>query len=123
MAPPRCNPQHPGRRRCGSAASTLRLVLGPVGVSAGSRGFATRTIGELGRCAADVRAPDPMEVGSVSVIPVPAAPEQPEPAEASARPLRLVTHEHAWELRAVEYDDAFEVRRYECAGCDDVMYR
>jgi hypothetical protein len=64
-----------------------------------------------------------MEVGSVSVIPVPATPEPSESDETPTRPLRLVTHEHVWQLRSVEYDDAFEVRRYECAGCDDVLYR
>ena len=58
----------------------------------------------------------------MSVFPVPAQPEQPT---SSARPqLRLVPeHDHVWELRAVEYDETFEVRRYECAGCDDVLYR
>jgi hypothetical protein len=64
-----------------------------------------------------------MEVGSVSVIPVPATPEPSETPETTTPPLRLVTHEHSWELRSVEYDDAFEVRRYECTGCDDVLYR
>lgn len=62
----------------------------------------------------------------MSVIPVPATPEQSEPAETAAtttRPLRLVTHEHTWQLRSVEYDDSFEVRRYECEGCDEVLYR
>jgi len=62
----------------------------------------------------------------VSVFPVPAAPEPSEPpeaAEAPAPPLRLVTHEHQWELRSVEYDETFEVRCYECTGCDEVMYR
>jgi hypothetical protein len=58
----------------------------------------------------------------VSVFPVPAEPEQ---SESSARPqLRLVAeHEHVWQLRAVEYDESFEVRRYECDGCTDVLYR
>jgi hypothetical protein len=64
-----------------------------------------------------------VEVGSVSVIPVPATPETLDHSETSMPALRLVTHDHAWQLRSVEYDDAFEVRRYECAGCDDVMYR
>jgi hypothetical protein len=64
-----------------------------------------------------------MEVGSVSVIPVPATPESSELVETPPRPLHLVTHEHVWELRSVEYDDTFEVRCYECTGCDDVMYR
>ncbi|MGY2875024.1 hypothetical protein ACVW00_002214 [Marmoricola sp. URHA0025 HA25] len=57
----------------------------------------------------------------MSVIPVPATPEPSDPPETPL--LRLVTHEHTWHLRSVEYDDAFEVRRYECAGCDDVLYR
>jgi hypothetical protein len=67
-----------------------------------------------------------MEVGSVSVNPVPAAPEPSEASEnpeTPARPLRLVIHEHQWELRSIEYDDTFEVRCYECTGCDEVMYR
>jgi hypothetical protein len=64
-----------------------------------------------------------MEVGSVSVNPVPAAPEPSDPPDIPARPLRLVTHEHEWKLRFVEYDDTFEVRCYECTGCDDVLYR
>jgi hypothetical protein len=64
-----------------------------------------------------------MEVGSVSVIPVPATPEPSDPVETPVRPLHLVTHEHVWELRSVEYDDTFEVRCYECTGCDGVLYR
>ena len=59
----------------------------------------------------------------MSVIPVPATPEPSESAETLAPPLRLVTHEHVWQLRSVEYDDAFEVRCYECTACDDVLYR
>jgi hypothetical protein len=38
--------------------------------------------------------------------------------------LHLVApHEHAWRLRTVEYDDALEVRRYECETCEDVLFR
>lgn len=38
--------------------------------------------------------------------------------------LRLVPrHEHTWALRAVEFDDGLEVRRYECGSCDDVQFR
>jgi hypothetical protein len=38
--------------------------------------------------------------------------------------LRLVPpHEHEWQLRSVEYDDALEVRRYECTSCEDVLFR
>jgi hypothetical protein len=59
----------------------------------------------------------------VSVTPVPPASEPSEPTETTAPPLRLVTHEHQWELRSIEYDDTFEVRCYECTGCDEVMYR
>ena len=59
----------------------------------------------------------------MTVIPVPATPEPSDAPEAVSRPLRLVTHEHAWELRSVEYDNALEVRCYECTGCDDVLYR
>jgi hypothetical protein len=58
----------------------------------------------------------------VSVIPVPATPEPADSPETPS-PLRLVSHEHVWQLRSVEYDDAFEVRCYECTGCDDVLYR
>jgi hypothetical protein len=69
-----------------------------------------------------------MEVGSVSVIPVPAAPDAPESVATATPALRLVTggapaHDHVWELRSVEYDETFEVRCYECTDCDDVMYR
>jgi hypothetical protein len=50
----------------------------------------------------------------------PAEPTGPDPAPR----LRLVpTHEHAWRLRAVEYDEGLEVRCYECAECDDVLFR
>lgn len=59
----------------------------------------------------------------MSVIPVPATPEPSDPVATPVRPLHLVTHEHVWELRSVEYDDTFEVRCYECTGCDDVLYR
>ena len=59
----------------------------------------------------------------MSVNPVPAMPEPSESLEPAVRPLHLVTHEHTWQLRSVEYDDAFEVRRYECDGCDEVVYR
>jgi hypothetical protein len=48
------------------------------------------------------------------------------PAEAasSAAVLQLVPgHEHTWELRAVDFDDGLEVRRYECSRCDDVQFR
>ena len=38
--------------------------------------------------------------------------------------LRLVPgHDHTWELRTVEFDEGLEVRRYECGGCDDVLFR
>ena len=68
------------------------------------------------------------------VIPFPAVPEPSEPSESTgasaskadttAPTLRLVAgHEHVWELRSVEYDDALEVRRYECTGCEDVHFR
>lgn len=60
----------------------------------------------------------------MSVIPLPEEPDAAEPRSTPPPTLRLVTeHEHVWQLRAVEYDDALEVRRYECAGCDDVMFR
>jgi hypothetical protein len=57
----------------------------------------------------------------VSVDPIPDVPEQPVQVPPI---LRLVPgHEHVWQLRAVEYDEAFEVRRYECEGCAEVMFR
>jgi len=63
-------------------------------------------------------------VGSVSVTPIPAVPDEPGSATTAAPQLRLVAgHEHSWQLRAVEYDEAFEVRRYECGGCDEVLFR
>jgi hypothetical protein len=35
----------------------------------------------------------------------------------------VAPHEHTWQLRAVEYDDALEVRRYECDRCAEVLFR
>jgi hypothetical protein len=32
-------------------------------------------------------------------------------------------HEHTWELRAVDFDEGLEVRRYECSDCEDVQFR
>jgi hypothetical protein len=56
-------------------------------------------------------------------LPVPST----EVAELDVDPapkLQLVApHEHTWQLRAVEYDDALEVRRYECEGCAEVLFR
>jgi hypothetical protein len=38
--------------------------------------------------------------------------------------LQLVPrHDHTWELRAVDFDEGLEVRRYECRTCDDVQFR
>jgi hypothetical protein len=66
-------------------------------------------------------------VGKVSVIAFPAVPEVPagpEPDAPAAPRLRLVPeHDHVWQLRSVEYDESLEVRRYECAQCDDVLFR
>ena len=60
----------------------------------------------------------------MSVIPIPATPESSRPPSLAPPKLRLVPeHEHVWHLRAVEYDEAHEVRRYECADCDDVLFR
>lgn len=67
----------------------------------------------------------------MSVIPFPRLLPTPPTAPADAgtptkatSPLQLVApHEHAWQLRAVEYDEALEVRRYECATCEDVLFR
>jgi hypothetical protein len=57
----------------------------------------------------------------MSVIAFPAAPDD---GPAGPPTLRLVTeHDHVWHLRAVEYDESLEVRRYECAHCDDVLFR
>jgi hypothetical protein len=61
----------------------------------------------------------------VSVSAFPAVPEGPEAGTAGPR-LHLVAeqeHEHVWQLRAVEYDESLEVRRYECTHCDDVLFR
>jgi hypothetical protein len=65
------------------------------------------------------------EVGTMSIVSFPAMPEPTEPdTSPQLSRLRLVVgHEHVWQLRAVEYDDTLEVRRYECAGCDDVLFR
>jgi hypothetical protein len=51
--------------------------------------------------------------------------ERPADEESGPVPdLHLVgPHEHTWQLRSVEYDDALEVRRYECASCEDVLFR
>lgn len=58
----------------------------------------------------------------MSVEPVPMTAQVPGLATA-LRHLRVVApHDHEWRLRAVEYDDGLEVRRYECSGCDDVLY-
>jgi hypothetical protein len=58
----------------------------------------------------------------MSVTPLPSVPGP--SALVSPPALRLLTgHEHAWELRAVEFDDGLEVRRYECCECDDVLFR
>lgn len=62
------------------------------------------------------------------VVPLPAA-SPGSGASASTAPgsgtrLRLVpAHEHTWELRAVDFDEGLEVRRYECSGCEDVQFR
>ena len=65
----------------------------------------------------------------MSVIPIPQVPESSEPTASDApttAPPRLhlvAEHEHTWTLRSVEYDEALEVRRYECETCDDVLFR
>ena len=61
----------------------------------------------------------------MSIIPLPAATESAAAeASSSAAVLHLVPrHEHTWELRAVDFDEGLEVRRYECRGCDDVQFR
>jgi hypothetical protein len=67
----------------------------------------------------------------VGVIPFPTTPGASEPETPSAPTsgptpptLRLVAeHDHVWQLRAVEYDETLEVRRYECEACDDVLFR
>jgi hypothetical protein len=66
-----------------------------------------------------------IEVGSLSVNPFPVTPEPEESTETDQAPrLHLVpTHEHQWRLFSVEYDDAFEVRRYECETCGDILFR
>lgn len=60
----------------------------------------------------------------MSVSPWTALPAPPVEAPEPAPRLQLVApHEHTWQLRAVEYDDALEVRRYECDGCAEVLFR
>lgn len=62
-----------------------------------------------------------MSVSPWTALPVPPV-EAPEPGPAPR--LQLVApHEHTWQLRAVEYDDTLEVRRYECDGCAEVLFR
>jgi hypothetical protein len=94
------------------------------GVSRTPARFAARTIGEPESSDADVRAPGPKEVGSVSVIPIPEPTEvAPTGIESAAPRLHLVPeHEHTWRLLAVEYDEGLEIRRYECESCDDVQF-
>jgi hypothetical protein len=59
----------------------------------------------------------------VTVIPVRTVSSAPT-VEPTGPRLRVVpAHDHTWQLRSVEYDETFEVRRYECDDCDDVMYR
>ena len=56
----------------------------------------------------------------MSASPYPVAPEAASPGPH----LRLVPgHDHDWRLRSVDYDDGLEVRRYECASCEDVSFR
>jgi hypothetical protein len=66
------------------------------------------------------------------VIVVPLPPTAPGPAGSTAASttrspatrLRLVpAHAHTWELRAVDFDEGLEVRRYECSDCEDVQFR
>jgi hypothetical protein len=63
-------------------------------------------------------------VGSVSVIAFREVPEVPGQGTTAPPKLELVAgHEHIWQLRSVEYDESLEVRCYECAHCDDVLFR
>jgi hypothetical protein len=62
----------------------------------------------------------------VSVSPWAALPAPPTEAlepEPAPRLQLVAPHEHTWQLRAVEYDEALEVRRYECDGCTEVLFR
>lgn len=59
----------------------------------------------------------------MSVIPVPDTPDLPDTGSSAPRLHLVAGHEHAWELRDIEYDQGFEVRRYECADCDEVLFR
>jgi hypothetical protein len=60
---------------------------------------------------------------SVTPLPVASGPSA-IPTNTATLTLRLLPgHEHTWELRTVEFDDGLEVRRYECCGCDDVVFR
>lgn len=55
-------------------------------------------------------------------LPEPSEPESSDPVDVPR--LHLVApHEHAWHLRAVDYDEGLEVRRYECAECGDILFR
>jgi hypothetical protein len=61
----------------------------------------------------------------VSIIPLATgtSPAETEPTH-TATVLQLVPrHDHTWELRAVDFDEGLEVRRYECRTCDDVQFR
>ncbi len=62
-----------------------------------------------------------------SVSPDAAAPSDRIESSLSARPrvrLAAVTdaHQHAWQLRCVEYDAGAPVREFECATCTSVWY-
>jgi hypothetical protein len=60
----------------------------------------------------------------VSVSPWAELPAPPsEDLEPAPRLQLVASHEHTWQLRAVEYDDALEIRRYECDGCAQVLFR
>jgi hypothetical protein len=113
-----------GSRRPGATPSIRGGATGRAthsGVSSRPGGFAGHTIGELQYTGAGRPRISAEGGGPVSIDPIPDVPE--EPAQTPPR-LRIVPgHEHVWQLRAVEYDESFEVRRYECEGCAEVMFR
>jgi hypothetical protein len=67
-------------------------------------------------------------VDTVTAIPFGTVPAETDP-DTAAPHLRLVSptavteHEHAWRLLSVDFDDTFEVRRYECETCSEVLFR
>ena len=54
----------------------------------------------------------------------PAAPPDASPSPGVVkRHLRLVTHQHAWSLLTVEYDQGAPVTELQCSTCGQVTFR